>query len=224
MQTQSALIILCVAATLSTPSYAQRAAKSKLEQLEQQQKEIQREIAMLQAVSENQNSSSVKQAEKNPKLVASQLNELRPEIRVFSLKYTQAAQVSDVMRAIHNDTSNTRFAVDSRTNRLIVHAPPRIHDQVVSVLAEIDRKPDSAKSRSFRIRNSEAARQIANHLDRLNLSSVRWTSDHLQVSAESMSELDQAEKLIREIEETARPQSRTIRIVWLATKNGESVG
>ncbi|MDA7977583.1 MAG: hypothetical protein MPJ50_02295 [Pirellulales bacterium] len=81
-------------------------------------------------------------------------------IRTYALRHADADQVLDAVSSVFSGMSDVRASVDSRTNTIIFYASDSHHEQIESLLRELDGTNESAAMTDTSVENRESSYKI----------------------------------------------------------------
>jgi type II secretory pathway component GspD/PulD (secretin) len=155
----------------------------------------------------------------------------------YTLRYAEPVTVASVAQAMFEEKGekgeNARFAVDPRTNTLLVRGSPQIQQKVADLIKKLDVPPGPAKPpeliKVFTLVNADPA-SVAKALKAIGPQDIRlatYERSGALIAAGPADSLNVAEALASKLDERiSRPHNPyEIRVVWLASGlTGENKG
>jgi type II/III secretion system protein len=152
----------------------------------------------------------------------------RVEVRMISLKYTQAHAFSEVLQNVIGGEPGTRIAVDTRTNSVIVSAPPNTLKTAETLAQALDSmevpEVDQPHSRIFTVpkERHNAVMFLLNQQNIEGILSARGDDGTIIVTGKKAA-LEKMASIIGQAETALTVPPMRVRVLWLVSGTAEGV-
>lgn len=219
--------LLMFSISMVTTGYSQRGGGSsvKTTKLEEFERKRDAYVASLKEMEPGKDDEQIAKLKEYIADVEAKIATLKPDVRVFPLRHVTASDCVVVIEALFSgDDEDVRLGVDERSNQLIVSAPIGRQETIATLLEQIDVPTENARqigetASGSVVVDDRMAELVMDYLKSRDVTRARATVSGgkatIVFEADSQKALDQIEKEIFDLEQKNKPQSRSIRVVWL---------